>query len=287
MSAQTIVWMNGQLVDANSATISVFDHGLLYGDGVFEGIRFYNKRPFRLAEHLLRLRQSACAIMLTIPYNDAELADAIDNMIAAYHEEDGYIRLVATRGKGPLGINPATCDKPQVFMITAAIQLTSAAAKQKGLKTIIASTRRMQSDMIDSRIKSLNYLNSILAKIEANHAGADEAIMLNTNGKVAEAAAENIFIVTGGILVTPPVTDGALSGITRGVVIELAKRENITTKEISLAPYDIYNADEVFLTGTGAELLPVRSVDGRVIKACPGSIFQTLNRRFETLARSV
>lgn len=279
-SGPALCWLDGAIMPAAQARIPVLDHGLLYGDGVFEGLRFYRRRVFKLAEHLQRLRFSARAIGLEIPLGDVELNCAIDNLVAAFADDDGYLRLVVTRGVGPLGLDPSRCLTPTVFIIVDSLSLLSAAKRERGANLIIAASRRLGPDSLDPRIKSLNYLNHILARIEANHAGADEAILLNAQGRVAEASSENIFIVRAGRLLTPPVIDGALDGITRNAVIELALQSNIDCDERSLAPYDLYNADECFLTGTGAELIPVREIDGRVVGQCPGPIFQRLQRAF-------
>jgi branched-chain amino acid aminotransferase len=279
---RALCWLNGAITDAANAAVSVLDHGLLYGDGVFEGLRFYRRRVFRLTEHLRRLRYSAQAIGLSLPLDDDALIAAIDALIAAFAADDGYLRLVVTRGVGPLGLDPSRCGTPTVFIVADVLSLLSTEKRQRGARLITASTRRLGPDGLDPRIKSLNYLNHILARIEANHAGADEAILLNGQGRVAEASSENIFVVRDGILLTPPVIDGALDGITRKVVIEIAAHINIECRESSLAPYDLYNADECFLTGTGAELIAVREIDGRLLQQCPGPIFQRLQQAFNS-----
>lgn len=278
--AAPVCWLNGKLVAPEQATISVFDHGLLYGDGVFEGIRFYNGKAFRLHAHLERLFLSARAIALDIPYSIAALTGAVVDTIAAAPELNGYLRLVVTRGPGPLGIDPSRCHSPQVFVIADRLQLVSERVRHEGAKVIIAATRRLGADGLDPRIKSLNYLNHILARMEATHAGADEAILLNNAGRIAEGSADNIFIVKKGELLTPPVIEGALDGITRQVVLELAQTLEINAREIPLAPYDLFTADECFLTGTGAELIPVGHVDGRALPACPGPVYQRLSAAF-------
>lgn len=284
-STQALCWQHGKIIDAAQATISVLDHGLLYGDGVFEGIRFYRRKPFRLEAHLRRLFDSARAIGLRVPLTEFELSDAIATLIAAFSADvsvdSGYLRLVVTRGGGPMGLDPAPCNNPQVFIIANALNFISEERRAAGAKVIIASTRRLGSDGLDPRIKSLNYLNHILARMEANHAGADEAILLNAAGRVAEGSADNVFVVKDGVLITPPVTEGALDGITRSVVIELALQLGTVVREVPMAPYDLYTADEIFLTGTGAELIPVRSVDGRAIRDCPGEIFMLLDKEFQ------
>lgn len=273
-------WLNGRLVAPQEAMVSVFDHGLLYGDGVFEGIRFYNGRAFRLEAHLERLALSARAIALILPYTLAELTDAVEQTVGAAGVAEGYLRLVVTRGVGPLGLDPTRCQAPSVFIIADRLRLVSSKTQEEGAKVIIAATRRLGADGLDPRIKSLNYLNHILARMEASHAGADEAILLNGAGRVAEGSADNIFIVRGGELLTPPVTEGALDGITRQVVLEAAAELHIPHRETPLAPYDLYVADECFLTGTGAELIPVASIDGRSLPHCPGPIFGILQTAF-------
>lgn len=281
-----VCWMNGKLVAAEQASVSVFDHGLLYGDGVFEGIRFYRGRAFRLQAHLERLLLSARAIALSIPYSLAELTQAVHDTILASPTSDGYLRLVVTRGPGPLGVDPSHCNTPAVFIIAASLQLVSARVREVGAKVIIAATRRLGPDGLDPRIKSLNYLNHVLARMEATCAGADEAILLNAAGRVAEGSADNIFIVRRGELFTPPVIEGALDGITRQVVLELAQKLGLPHQEVPLAPYDLFTADECFLTGTGAELIPVAEVNGRPVGSCPGPVYQQLATAFRQLVES-
>lgn len=278
-----ICWLNGKLVLAEQASVSIFDHGLLYGDGVFEGIRFYRGKAFRLDAHLERLALSARAIALAIPYSSEALTRAVEEVIAAAPSENGYMRMVVTRGVGPLGIDPSRCRAPQVFIIADALHMVSDRVRTEGAKVIIAATRRLGADGLDPRIKSLNYLNHILARMEATHAGADEAILLNSAGRIAEGSADNIFIVKKGELLTPPVIEGALDGITRQVVLELAEKLQIRFRETPLAPYDLFTADECFLTGTGAELIPVGYADGRAIPFCPGPIYQQLSAAFTAL----
>lgn len=260
--------------------MSVFDHGLLYGDGVFEGIRFYHGRAFRLTQHLARLEASAAAIRLHIPYDADALASAVQATITAFGQPDGYLRLVVTRGEGRLGLDPASCGRPNVFLIADELTLVPLTVRQQGARVLVAATRRIAVDALDPRIKSLNYLNHILARMEASRAGADEAILLNAAGHVTEGSADNIFIVRDRVLLTPPAVDGALEGITRAAVLELAADLKIPAREISLSPYDLYAADECFLTGTGAELIPVREIDGRRLRACPGPVFATLRDAF-------
>ena len=279
----SLCWLNGEIMPTAQARIPVSDHGLLYGDGVFEGIRFYNGRAFRLQAHLDRLRDSADAIGLQLPTHQNELEKAIDDLIDAFGAPDGYLRLVVTRGEGPLGLDPARCKQGNVFIIAAHMALVSAEQRQQGIRAIIAATRRLPVNGLDPRIKSLNYLNHILARMEATYAGAQEAILLNASGYVTEGTADNVFIMKNGRLLTPPVSDGALDGITRSVVIELAAQMGLTCEEKTLAPYDLYTADECFLTGTGAELIPVREIDGRALKRGPGDVFIRLQQQFRAL----
>ncbi len=276
-------WLNGSLVDPNTASVSVFDHGLLYGDGVFEGIRFYDEVPFRLDAHLRRLERSARALALDIRYSRAELASAVGVTAAAAGERDGYLRLVATRGIGSLGVDPRSCAMGTVFILADNLELAGQEVHRNGARVVIAATRRLGADEIDPRIKSLNYLNQILARIEANHAGADEAIMLNRAGMVVEGTADNVFIVVANRLLTPPLSDGVLDGITRQVVFELADSPAIPRREESLTPYDLYNADECFLSGTGAELIPVAEVQGRRIGRGERAVFGRLQHAFKDL----
>ncbi len=283
MNEQAICWIDGKLMPASQATVSVFDHGLLYGDGIFEGIRFYHGTPFRLDAHLKRLEDSARAIGLILPMTHEAMSEATNQTVAAFHEPDGYIRLVVTRGIGPLGINPDNCSHPTLFIIADRLQMISDEKREAGAKLVFASTRRLPPDGLDPRIKSLNYLNHILARMEANHAGADEALLLNASGHVAEGTADNIFIVHDGALITPPVTDGALAGITRAAVIEVAREQGIEVREASMAPYDLYTADECFLTGTGAELIPVASIDGRAMRSGERAVYRNISRGFSEL----
>jgi branched-chain amino acid aminotransferase len=275
--------MNGELMPVSEAKISVLDHGLLYGDGVFEGIRFYNRRPFKLEEHLERLALSARAIALEMPFTKLQLSNAIKELILAFHIADGYLRVVLTRGVGEMGLNPFGCCHPNLFIIADQLQMVSEKVRRQGIRVVIASIRRLPLDGLDPRVKSLNYLNHILARIEANNAKVDEAILLNQQGRVAEGSAENIFIVRNGKLLTPPVTDGALAGITRQTVIDLAKTAAIPFNERPLAPYDLYTADECFLTGSGAELIPVKEVDGRPMTYCPGEVYASLLTDFKNM----
>jgi branched-chain amino acid aminotransferase len=273
--------IDGVLCNESSAVISVTDHGFLYGDGVFEGLRFYGNRVLKLTAHLKRLEESAIAINLQLPMSSPELQTAVTDIVAASKHDDGYLRLVITRGVGPLGIDPRQCKKGKVIIIADQLTMMSPEVKERGANVIIASTRRLAGDQLDSRIKSLNYLNQIMARLEANSAGADEGIMLNQSGYIAEGTADNVFIVKDGQLLTPPVTDGALEGITRGLVMELAAGLSIIVRERSLTLFDLFTADECFLTGTGAELIAVRQVAGRMIKFSPGPVFQSIKKQFQ------
>ncbi len=283
---QPVYWLNGRITPASEARLPLTDHGLLYGDGVFEGIRFYNRRAFRLHAHLQRLAGSARALMLDLPYSPEAMTSAVDEVIQGFDEADGYIRLVVTRGSGSLGLDPTRCQAPNLFLIADRMALADERQRRHGIALITASTRRPGPTVLDPRIKSLNYLNNILAKLEARHAGADEALLLNERGYVAEGTAENIFIARDGSLLTPPTSDGALDGITRGILLELARQQGIQVREASLTPYDVHTADECFLCGTGAELIPVREVDGRTLPHCPGPVVTGLQQAFGRLIES-
>ncbi len=281
-----ICWLDGKIQPVNEAKIPVLDHGLLYGDGIFEGIRFYNNQAFLVEKHLIRLFDSARAIALEYPWTHSELNDIIVALINDYDLSDGYIRVIITRGEGALGIDPRHCKAPRLIVIADSLQMIDAGIREKGADLIIASTRRLPADGLDPRIKSLNYLNHILARLEANHAGVDEAILLNGQGNVAEGTADNIFIVKNNTLLTPQITNGALAGITRHLILELALKNNINAHEQTLAPYDLYTADECFLTGTGAELIPVRSIDGRMLTHHSGPLYKILKKAFTTFIKS-
>lgn len=276
--------LDGQLCEEKDATISVMDHGLLYGDGVFEGLRFYSGEIFRLDIHLQRLEDSAKAIGLSLPMSLSEMEQALYRTVQASQLTDGYVRLIITRGTGNLGLNPENCHSPKTIIIVAELSMIPDHIRQSGAQVIIASTRRMSSDELDPRIKSLNYLTQVLARQEANVAGADEAILLNRLGRVAEGTADNVFIVKNGQLQTPPTSEGALDGVTRNAIIEIAKNCSIPVTESLLAPYDLYTADECFLTGTGAELIPVAVIDGRELKASR-PVFDTLNKAFASFVQ--
>ncbi|MHC4400736.1 MAG: branched-chain-amino-acid transaminase [Planctomycetota bacterium] len=280
------VYIDGKLFDEEEARISVFDHGLLYGDGVFEGIRSYAGKVFRLREHLDRLWTSAKAILLEIPISKDEMAQAIEHTLAQNGIEEDYIRVVVTRGRGDLGIDPGLCKGPQVIIIASHISLYSDDLYEKGLEIITVATARNHPASLNPRIKSLNYLNNILAKIEGKQADCVEALMLNHKGEVAECTGDNVFLVRDGVLLTPPIDAGILEGITRAAVIELAGEAGIEVREVSLTRHDVYVADECFLTGTAAEVVPVVKVDSRPIgDGAPGPLTRDVMRRFRQLTR--
>jgi len=280
------VYINGQLLDKENAKISVYDHGLLYGDGVFEGMRSYEGKVFRLKQHLDRLWNSAKTIWLEIPMSRDDMAKAVNDTLAANQIKDGYIRLVVTRGAGTLGLDPNRCSHPQVIIITDKIELYPEDFYRNGLEIITASTMRNHPAALNPRIKSLNYLNNILAKIEGLKAGCIEALMLNQKGEVAEATGDNIFLVRGGVLQTPPLDAGILEGITRDAVIELARGAGTEVREMPLTRHDVYIADECFLTGSAAEVIPVVKIDNRAIgDGKPGPITRDLIARFRKLTR--
>ena len=275
------IWLNGKLVDEADAKISVFDHGLLYGDGVFEGIRVYSGRIFELEAHIRRLYESAKGIRLEIPMSRKELISATEKTVEANGVVDGYIRLVVTRGIGTLGLNPFICEGSVVFIIADNIQLYPEELYETGMKIISATTVRNHPLAIPPQVKSMNYLNNILAKIEALDNDVPEAIMYNHEGYVAEATGDNVFIVRDGVVYTPPAEAGALGGITRGIVIKLAKEENIEAVEKNLTRFDLYVCDEFFLTGTAAEVIGIVEIDGRIIgEGRPGSVTKLLRKKF-------
>ncbi len=281
------IFLDGKFVDEADAKVSVFDHGLLYGDGVFEGIRVYDGRIFRLEQHLQRLFASAKAIMLEIPMTMAELTEVCCASCRENGLRDGYIRLVVTRGVGNLGLNPFTCKRPTVFVIADKIQLYPKEVYEKGIELITAATQRNHPNAVNPAIKSLNYLNNILARIEAVKAGTVEALMLNGEGEVAECTGDNIFVLRGKTLETPPPSAGALLGITRAVVIELAEKLGVPVAEPNLTRYEIMTADECFLTGSAAEIVPVVSLDGRTIgDGKPGRLTMELTEQFHKLTRT-
>ncbi len=280
------VFIDGKYYDEGQAKVSVFDHGLLYGDGVFEGIRAYNGRVFKLKEHIDRLFYSAKSILLEIPMSHAEVRRATVETCRKNKIRDGYVRLVVTRGVGTLGLNPNRCKRGSVIVIAGKIQLYPPALYERGMEIITVPTTRNLHSALNPAIKSLNYLNNILAKIEANNAGVEEAIMLNAEGFVAECTGDNLFIVKDGKLFTPPLSAGALYGITRGTVMDLAREAGHEVFEPNLTRYDVFNADECFLTGTGAEIIPVTKVDGRVIgTGKPGPITRKLENDYHALTK--
>ena len=278
------IYIDGKFYSEKDAKISVFDHGLLYGDGVFEGIRVYKGRIFKLAEHLDRLCASARAIVLDVPMSREELTEAAVKTCRLNKLRDGYIRLVVTRGVGYLGLSPYKCKKPTVFIIAATIELYPEKVYRQGMKLVTVGTMRTPPAALSPNVKSLNYLNNIMAKVEAIGAGGDEGLMLNAQGYVAECTGDNLFILKRGVLITPPSSAGALCGITRQVVMELAAEAGIPAREENLTRYDIFTADECFLTGTAAEVVPVRELDRRVIgNGRPGPLTTDLMRRYKEL----
>lgn len=281
------VYIDGQFYPQNEAKISVFDHGLLYGDGIFEGIRFYNGRVFRLEEHIDRLFDSAKAIHLEIPATRAELIDTTVETIRKNELRDGYVRLVVTRGVGELGLSPYRCKQASIIVIASSISLYPEEKYEKGLILATCSTRRPNHDSLSPAVKSLNYLSNIMAKVEAIAAGAEEGVMLNSAGYVAECTGDNLFTVKNGILYTPTLGSGALYGITRGVVIELIAAAGLMLKEVQMSRYDLYTADELFLTGTAAEVVPVAEYDKRIIgEGKPGPITRRLIEDFRKLVQT-
>lgn len=275
------IYLNGKLIEKHEALISVYDHGFLYGDGIFEGIRIYHGKVFKLQEHLERLYESARHIDLHIPMDIATMARAVDDTVTANNKKDGYIRLVISRGVGNLGLDPRKTTNPQIIIIVDDISIYPEEMYEKGMEIITAATIRNIPNALNPRIKSLNYLNNILAKIEANRAGVPEAIMLNHLGEVAECTADNIFLVKNGVLKTPAPHCGILEGITRGTVMDLAREDGIEVVECVLTRHDVFIAEECFLTGTAAEVVPVVKCDGRAIgEGKPGPITKQLRERF-------
>ena len=280
------VYINGKFYSEKNSKISVFDHGLLYGDGVFEGIRAYHGRVFKLKEHIDRLFYSAKAILLNIPMSKQQLMDATVETCRKNNLNDGYVRLVITRGAGTLGLNPNRCSNPQVIIIADTIQLYPASLYKKGMEIVTVATTRNHHNAVNPAIKSLNYLNNILAKIEANTAGYEEAIMLNSEGYVAECTGDNLFIIKDNQMFTPSLSSGALHGITRQTSIDLVGELGVPTSEPNLTRYDLYNADECFLTGTGAEIVPVVKIDERKIgNGKPGKITKKLVKAYQELTK--
>jgi branched-chain amino acid aminotransferase len=275
------IWIDGKYYSREEAKISVFDHGLLYGDGVFEGIRAYNGNVFKLKEHIDRLYKSARAIMLAIPLLPEEMIRTVLEAVCENGTKEAYIRLVVTRGVGDLGMNPRLCPKASIILIVGEIQFYPEECYSEGIAIMTSSLRRISPASFDVRIKSLNYLNNLLAKIEANQAGCLEAVLLNYEGNVTECTGDNIFILANGTLKTPPATDQALEGITRASIMDLAAAAGIPMREASMTQYDLYTAEECFLTGTGAELMPVTKIDGRIIgDGKPGAVTRKIIELF-------
>src|SRR5205814_1900026 len=280
------IYIDGKFYSEADAKISVFDHGLLYGDGIFEGIRFYNGRVFRLGEHLDRLWDSARSICLEVPMTKKAMTEALLEAIRKNNLRDGYVRLIVTRGIGNMGLNPTQCKWTSVIIIVAAITLYHDNLYRKGLTIVTCATRRCSPGALNPAVKSLNYLNNVMARLEANLADADEALMLNDVGNVAECTADNIFVVKRSQIVTPPVTAGALRGITRSVAFEIAAELGFKTLKADITRHDVYAADECFLTGTAAEIVPVVKADGRLIgNGKPGPITMRIIERFREMTR--
>jgi branched-chain amino acid aminotransferase len=281
------IWLDGKWCDRSTATVSVYDHGLLYGDGVFEGIRAYGGKVFRLTQHLERLYDSAKSIWLTIPMPREEMATITEEAVRRSGITEAYIRHVVTRGVGDLGLDPRKCPKPSIMVIVDTIKLWPEQVYEAGLNVVTAGTPIPQRESLSPRVKSLNYLPHILAKIEGIHAGADEVLMLDSAGSVAEGSGQNIFVVKGGVLRTPPPFAGILKGVTRDVVIEIAIGAGHQVEETILNRYDVYTADEAFFTGTASEVVAIRQVDGRVIgSGKAGPITRDIRARFQALVRS-
>jgi branched-chain amino acid aminotransferase len=280
------IYINGKYYDKAEARVSVYDHGLLYGDGVFEGIRVYGGKVFRLRQHVDRLFESARAIYLEIPLTPEQMAEAIVATVRANAKQDGYIRAVVTRGSGSLGLDPRKTTDPQVIVIVDDITLYPPELYEHGMEIVTAATIRNHPNAVNPRVKSLNYLNNVMAKVEGVRAGCQEALMLNHKGEVAECTGDNVFLVRHGVLKTPPLDAGILEGVTRNAVIELAGAADIPVQETPLTRHDVYTADECFLTGTAAEVIPVVKCDGRVIgSGKPGPITRQLRERFHALTR--
>nr|WP_132767625.1 branched-chain-amino-acid transaminase [Tepidibacillus fermentans] len=280
------IYMNGKYVKKEDAKVSVFDHGFLYGDGIFEGIRVYNGNVFRLDEHIKRLYDSAKSIMLEIGMTPEEMTEAVVATVRKNNYRDAYIRLVVSRGVGDLGLDPYKCEKPEVIIIVQPLALFPKEHYEKGIRIVTVPTRRNTPDALNPQIKSLNYLNNVLVKIEANRAGASEALMLNANGYVAEGSGDNIFIVKNGVLYTPPTYLGALEGITRKAIMDIAKKLGYQVIEQPFTRHDVYVADEVLLTGTAAEVIAVIDVDGRQIgEGVPGPITKHLLTEFRKIVQ--
>jgi branched-chain amino acid aminotransferase len=287
MAKPLLIYLDGNLVPETEAKISVFDHGLLYGDGVFEGIRFYNGRVFRLTEHLTRLYESSKSILLNVPLSFEEMEKATLDTIAANGLRDGYIRLVITRGVGPLGLNPYQCPKASVFIIASSISLYPQEKYDCGLTMVTCATRRPTVAALSPQVKSLNYLNNVMAKIEAIQGGGEEGVMLNEQGYVAECTGDNLFLVKRGEVFTPPISAGGLDGITRRAAMDLLTEMGVTIHEVNMTRHDIFTADECFLTGTAAEVIAAVALDRRLIgDGKPGPLTQKLVAKFKALVNS-
>lgn len=281
------IFIDGKFYSEHDAKVSVFDHGFLYGDGVFEGIRAYHGRVFKLKEHVERLFYSAKALLLEIPMTPEQISAAVINTCRVNKLRDCYVRLIVTRGIGSLGLNPRSCKKPSIIVIAGKIQIYPAELYARGMEIVTVPTVRNLHSAVNPAVKSLNYLNNILAKIEANNAGVEEAIMLNAEGFVSECTADNLFIVKKGELFTPPLSAGALYGITRQTVIDLARQSGLKVTEPNLTRYDLFCADECFITGTGAEIMPVIKIDGRVIgSGKPGLLTRKLVSEYHALTET-
>lgn len=281
------VWIDGRIVEGKDAKVSVTDHGLLYGDGVFEGMRVMAGRVFRIEQHLTRLALGARSIGLTLPYPSEEIQRIVEDTVRAHKEREAYIRLVVTRGEGPLGVDPTTCPKPNLFCIVSSIKLFSDEQREAGLSLITSSYRRPPADVLDLRVKSLNYLGSALAKLEARQRGADDALLLNQRGHIAEASVANVFALKGKKLVTPPGTEGCLEGITRAVIMQVGTDMGLDVSERVLGRHDLFGADEVFLSGSGAGVITVKSLDGRTLGlGRRGPVTTELGARHRALAET-
>lgn len=284
MATESIIFINGQFLPKSQALVSVYDHGFLYGDGIFEGIRAYNGNVFRLREHIVRLFESAKSILLTIPYSMEEIEESVCETIRQNDLRDCYIRLVVSRGVGPMGLDPFECPHANVVIIVEQIKMFPQEMYDKGMPIVTVPTRRNNTDALNPKIKSLNYLNNVLIRIEARRAGVFEALTLNSEGYVAEGSGDNVFVVKNGVLYTPPSYLGILEGITRQAIIDIATRLEIPVKEVPFTRHDVYIADEVFLTGTAAEVIAVTEVDGRVIgKGILGEMTKLLIKEFRKL----
>ncbi len=277
------VYIDGQISSGDDARIPVVDHGLLYGDGVFEGIRVFGGKPFMLEEHLTRMAHGLSSVHMALPGGIARLREAVLTTVAAHAEPSAYVRLIATRGDGALGIDPSSCAAPRVICIVDNIKIFPEDERKAGITMATVSTRRPPSDVLDPRVKTLKYLNNVLARVEARQRGAAEALVLNARGHIAEASCANLFVVHGEKVRTPPVTDGCLEGITRGAVLSLAKRLGLAPEERSLGRFDVFSADEVFITGTGAGLVRVRSLDGELIGGPEAPVFMRLLAAYDEL----